>query len=56
MDNLKRYLIRIPSEASVILVKKTLFVLGPLGINSIKVPTKITFLEFIPKGPKTNKV
>lgn len=45
MDNLKRYLIRIPSEASIILVKKTLFVLGPLGINSIKVPTKITLFS-----------
>jgi len=45
MDNLKRYLIRIPSEASIILVKKTLFVLGPLGINSIKVPIKISFFS-----------
>merc|ERR1712071_217793 len=45
MDNFKRYLIRIPNNASVVLVKKTLFVLGPLGINSFKVPTKLSFFS-----------
>lgn len=45
MDNFKRYLIRIPNNASVVLVRKTLFVLGPLGINSFKVPTKLSFFS-----------